>query len=207
MTPQPPARLDHVTTQFHGCHSAGAALNFGLVRVEPGGAAEEPVHRRAAIDGVAAFLLSWAAELDQVSAPNAPDLAVFWRGRAAEAATVDPDSLSGRRLSLSQFYGWDPAASLPRDLVNGLPWGFVRALLAPPYGVDPGRAGYAGERELLTAVIHDVLLSPTAATPVWEWDGDWCSYFDAGNERWGATAWTMKVREDAILVIGASTTD
>lgn len=207
MTQPPPARPDHVTLQHHRCHSAGVELHFGLVRVESGDTADELAHRRAAISGVAAFLLLWAAELDQVSAPGAPELAVFWRGKAAEAAAVDPDSLSGRRRSLSQFYGWDPAAPLPADLMNGLPWGFVYALLAPPLGVDPRRVGYADEGELLTAVVREVLLSPTEATPVWEWDGNWCSYFDSGNQWWGATAWTMAVRADAILVIGASTTD
>ncbi len=90
--------------------------------------------------------------------------------------------------------------------------GFVDALLDPPYGLSPRTDGQFSraldEDALLRDVIHDVLHTPTADTPIWHWEG-WCRYFEAGWDWWGGSGMDGPHRTgpDDIVSIAASSTD
>lgn len=177
---------------------------------------EDQVHRQAAVAGVARFATDWADQVERVARdrPEAAAAAGAARQGEAEATSVSPDALSGQRISLAEFYGQhlDPPAGILRtpftleddDFSRR---GFVAAFLDPPYGLQPQRAGRADAWVLLQDVVRDILRTPTPATPIWRWRGDWCPYFDAGREWWGAAAWTVGLGPSEILVIGASSTD
>jgi hypothetical protein len=196
-------------------------VQFARVAVPGAGAAEEHLHRRAAIAGVAAFVDAHADRVEQARPPylgrpeDLAEIADGLRRAATEAASVSPDALTGRRITLQQFYGPDFDAAtgiLHQRSTNELDddfsqRGIVAALLYPPYGIKPDLAGYRDERELLIDVITDVIGTPDTTTPIWHWTGDWCRYFDAGNEWWGAAAWTLRAGPDEILTAAASATD
>lgn len=56
--------------------------------------------------------------------------------------------------------------------------------------------------------INDRLLGELLAWSIWRWSSDWSSYFDAGNEWWGAFLWTLVYYDKSrVIWIGASTTD
>jgi len=183
------------------CRRAGVVLDFVLLRGIDG-QDEEHAHRVAAVVGVAQAAVRRDAA---------------W---AVECGSVDPETLVGRRLSLAEFYGprSDPATGALRaeqpvgwrpHFVDGR--GFVDALLDPPYGLHPSRDGhFSGALDtgaLLRDVVSAVLCAPGADTPIWHWNGDWCRYFDAGRDWWGASAWTIRTGGTDIVTIAASTTD
>ncbi len=205
----------------HRCHDAWVAVQFARVAILDVGVAEEHLHRGAAIAGVAA-LTGARADLTEQGLPlyqgrreDLVEIVNGWRRAATEAALVPPDALTGRRITLQQFYGPDFDATTgilhkrSTDQLDGdfSQRGIVAALLYPPYGIKPELAGYRDKRELLTDVITDVIRTPDTSTPIWHWTGDWCRYFDAGNEWWGAAAWTLRVGPDEILLAAASSTD
>lgn len=210
-----------VTVCGHRCHDAWVVVQFARVAVLGAGVAEEHLHRRAAIAGVAALTGTHADRIEQALPlyqgrhEYLVEIADGWRRAATEAALVSPDALTGRRITLKQFYGPDFDATTgilhersTYELDNDFGQrGIVAALLYPPYGIKPDRAGYRDERELLIDVITDVICAPDITTPIWHWTGDWCRYFDAGNDWWGAAAWTLRVGPDEILTAAASSTD
>ena len=213
--------MSGVTVCRHRCHGAWVVVQFARVTVVGAGVAEEHLHRRAAIAGVAALTAEHAdrversARLYQGLPQDLMEIAEGWRRAAAEAASVSPDALTGRRITVQQFYGPDFDAAtgvLHTRSTNELDddfseRGFVAALLHPPYGIRPDQAGYRDEHDLLIDVIAEVIRTPDITTPIWHWTGDWCRYFDAGNEWWGAAAWTLRVGPDEILTAAASSTD
>jgi hypothetical protein len=88
-------------------------------------------------------------------------------------------------------------------------WGYADAFIDPPYSLfAAGRRLDATEiRELFLAVVRDVLRCPTDGTPIWGFEGDWCDWFAAGREWWGAAAWTVRVDPAGIVAVLASATD
>jgi hypothetical protein len=174
-------------------------LEFVRLR-QTGGHEEEHAHRVAAIIGVAE--------------------AAARSGWAVDEGRISPDLLVGRRLSLDQFYGplFDPATGTlrpARTVGHGAHFiddrGFVDALLEPPYGLHPATDGAFTRAldpgELLRDVIRHVLDAPTVDTPIWHWNGDWCRYFDAGRDWWGASAWTVRTGPAEMIALAASATD
>ena len=143
-----------------------------------------------ALTGTHADRVEQALPLYQGRHEDLVEIADGWRRAATEAALVPPDALTGRRITLQQFYGpdFDPTTGMLHERsTNELDddfshRGIVAALLHPPYGIKPDQAGYRDERELLIDVITDVIGTPDITTPIWHWTGDWCRYFDAGNE-------------------------
>ncbi|MGH3760696.1 hypothetical protein [Actinophytocola sp.] len=57
------------------------------------------------------------------------------------------------------------------------------------------------------ALLRDVLCTPGRDARIWHWNGDRCRYFDAGRDRWGASAWTIRTSPTEVVTIAASTTD
>jgi len=82
------------------------------------------------------------------------------------------------------------------------------AFTDPPYGLSEKNKDVVGAlfseiNRHLFGGFHDEL-------EIYSWSSDWSSYFDAGNEWWGAFLWTVRNRQTArrqIIVIAASTTD
>jgi hypothetical protein len=102
--------------------------------------------------------------------------------------------------------------------------GLARALLDPPYGLQPpeavgkfGSPGYARRekawmREILRAFCAEVLaiddLQRVSHLRIHRWTMDWSNYFQPGLEWWGAFFWTVEDTKNGwVTVIGASTTD
>jgi hypothetical protein len=81
---------------------------------------------------------------------------------------------------------------------------YRRAFLDPPYRLSIDQE--AAER--LFVDLNAALLGDLDQWTIRKWSNDWSSYFDAGNEWWGAFLWTLVAPngQDAIW-IGASSTD
>lgn len=153
--------MSGVTVCRHRCHDARVVVQFARVAVLSAGVAEEHLHRRAAIAGVAALTAAHADRVEQASPlyqgqhQDLVEIADGWRRAATEAALVSPDALTGRPITLKQFYGPDFDATtgiMHKRSTNELDddfsqRGIVAALLHPPSGTStPEMSGGARRR-------------------------------------------------------------
>ena len=75
------------------------------------------------------------------------------------------------------------------------------AFLEPPQGFDATPEDFERVNAALFPKGSDAL-------EVCEWTTDWCNYFDAGHEWWGAACWSVYDRElERFVVVMASATD
>ena len=81
-------------------------------------------------------------------------------------------------------------------------WAFTR----PPHPIEDDPRIL---RDAFFAIDDQVLANPGDDTEIWHWDGHsgWAEYFWAGQDWWGADAWTVRVAPDRLLFIGASASE
>jgi hypothetical protein len=179
---------------------AGGVLNYVILQAEVVIASPQ-LHRAAALAGIAAIdrrLEKWA---ESCASENHP-VEQFFR------LTCDESKLSGEPVSFTKFWGTDDVK--PKQISQNA-WaypevdGYKTAFFHPPHGLG----GSDLEKEGLFDGINAVVLGndPTGCE-IFSWSTDWSNYFDDGKEWWGAFYWTVRRKgSDAIVVIGASTTD
>lgn len=126
--------------------------------------------------------------------------------------TIENRVVRRAALELKEIRAWEKLHG-PKE-GGAIRFGFVDAMLTPPYGIAleaddwEGREALVG-RFLLQFLRYDAMTG-TLAEPLhtMSWSTDWCTYFDVGNEWWGSFLWTILLRDRAeIVVIGASASD
>lgn len=203
----------------------GVVVDFVLLRqlIE---ATEENVHRAAVVAGV--------AEASRWRDVPGPVLGPEW-GRRIDLDTFYGSDFDrqGRRLllhagddvseelqrkgypgrSAAKFFG--PYTWTDSDDVEHALWfgegetpggGYASYFAKPPFGTHLDHPGIA---HLFLTVINQVLQNPTQDTEIWQWEASsvWAPYFEAGEDWWGTAAWTLRLTDDTLLAIAASTTD
>lgn len=99
------------------------------------------------------------------------------------------------------------------DLPDEFGAGYVYAFTEPPYPLcSPKeralRLPKAQTIELFASAVEHFLPGLFQTGPVlYQWPGDWSRYFDAGNDWWGAFAWTYQRARGEITAVFASATD
>jgi hypothetical protein len=173
--------------------SLGGILEY--VVFEPASAVSTETHREAAVLGMDAIhRRPCYFDLNFYSAPG------------------DPKAISALDF-VGPFYDWQ-AETLINPWVDGgggarlrhsCICGYADAFLDPPHGLG---IALSEASALFRAINRDLFGMLTPELDVRSWPTDWCDFFDAGLEWWGAFYWTIHAtRTNLLVVIGASTTD
>lgn len=144
---------------------------------------------------------------------------------------IEPDRAIGRQISLDEFIGPCFDLQTKRLLLRGRTSnhlndyfyvgdeeknsnvvtiknhyeGYAYAFSEPPYSL---RASKQDINELFIAINQALFDGFEPQLEIYEWSNDWSTYFDAGNEWWGAFLWTVwNEKHNWIVGIGASATD
>jgi hypothetical protein len=127
-----------------------------------------------------------------------------------------------RAAARGESYWFNPGAlrlvirdAIPRravpETVSSFMQEYHRAFSNPPHPVDdfarPHRP-VSTEIDTLFSQINTLIFGEFSMWSIRRWNTEWCSYFDAGRERWGAHLWTFVHENHRHCVwIGASPTD
>jgi hypothetical protein len=204
------------------CDEVGVVLDF--VRLSPGlGEQGELGHRRAALAAVTEARRRHADEVEAnvADAPDARERELLTRtarrlrAEGERLEGLDPEALTGRRVSSAEFFGSGYVGGRPVPDVEehysvfGDEPDFTRAFCLPPYGLHGKhkRLSRSVLAELFNGVVREVLRSPDDSMEIWSWSTDWSEYFALGREWWGTACWTLDTGDDSIVAVLASTTD
>lgn len=174
-------------------------LDYVLLRSDEDFPVDE-LHRAAVLAAIAiidARLGEYAAKVADDEFPADKFFRLSW----------DATKLSGKRVSLSEFWGGD---SVEFTQIGDNAWtrpnvdGYKTAFFLPPHGLWADGA----EQELFERINKIALGDDPTRAEIFSWSTNWSNYFDAGHEYWGAYYWTVRpCSSDYITVIAASTTD
>jgi hypothetical protein len=189
------------------CRQAGVALDF--VKINASSTSNEFSHRKAAICAIR-HLQRNKLPFARSHSDSEPHRQFATKIEQEIANGYNPTRLKGTLFRGQDFFGSLLDAETGEVYENredtcqtpGKPW--AKVFLDPPYGLRV----HGDERYLL---IHETILTlfgiPLKDIEGWRWDGDFSSYFDSGNEWWGAYVWTVAINPHTFLVTGASATD
>ena len=132
------------------------------------------------------------------------------------ALRMHPELAQGRRITATEFLGpyfdqekrsliMPDSKSSTGDLDNFITHGYADAFSDPPHSLH----GALDELNALFHAMNEALFGGLDVTSdIYQWSVDWCNYFDAGREWWGAFLWTVHDADQNTLVgVAASTTD
>jgi hypothetical protein len=184
---------------------------------------EEDIHRSAVICGVAeasrwrdvpvpVFGPEWGRRID-LDTFYGPDFDQHGRRLLLHAGDDVSSEAQRRGIRGPKFFG--PYTWTDADDIEHLLWfgegetpggGYASYFAKPPFGIHLDHPGIA---HLFMTVINEVLQNPTPDTEIWQWEASsvWAPYFKDGEDWWGTAAWTLRLTDDTLLAIGASTTD
>jgi hypothetical protein len=120
----------------------------------------------------------------------------------AELALSHPQYV-GQNLFQIEF---EPSKAVRRQIsLDEFIEGYRYAFSEPPYSL---RESKQEVNELFIGVNQALFDRFEAPLEIYEWSNDWSTYFDPGNEWWGAFLWTVwNEKKNWVIGIGASATD
>ncbi len=213
--------------------ASGGVINFALFERDDAIPEEIELHRQAAICAVEAFALWTDRDFEQLLQAEEHK---HRRREEFFCVTIQPELLSGRKITLSEFLGpcYDIESRrliLRGQTVNHLNHYFYSGdeerfqnIVTPPDNetefVTSGYAqafcetvhGLRGTNKHINALFFafaDELFGGfRRSLNIYQWSTNWSNYFDDGHEWWGSFCWTVEP-EDANYIVSvlASTTD
>jgi hypothetical protein len=200
--------------------AAGGCVEYVIIEPQDSDPRWERVHRRAAVAAVEFIILKNTNSFSNMDLVDYGKVESTWgqvvtlrqfmgeHWNAPRQLLIMYTCLEDTGQSMPVCAGDKPVRSnvvTPQHREDFSSRGYAYAFSDPPYRLHVSPA----EVQILFDAINNALFPDLGdpKTRILEWPGTWSTFFDAGNEWWGAYMWTVERPNKQIVCVAASATD